>query len=371
MTCVMRMLRFALVTVMFMQLHNSYSQTLEAAQGKGIRVDMNAFDSLRFREVVNPYDTIAYVSGSENAIVNNRNVDSLNDFSGSIKNIYSDKILNKAYDSIVKYPDTYKQFLKNPESIDDKDLIEALNEKFPASPAKNYPHQLSQGDLIESLRNEDLPNLKIPELSELPPLPHGQYKDKYLSEIKELREQNLKQERLDLTELPIDSLSKIASFKRSESFFSKTYFEGIIGILQGKENVTLLQLTPSLGYHFTSTFSMGVGPTMQIKKEAVSHFSASFGARTFMKLEIFEHRAYLQLEDWINFPALTYREKEQHKGNSQHNLLVGGGYLFPISTRLALNLSAMYRITENSTTQDASPFLFRIGISSLKTHSKQ
>lgn len=136
------------------------------------------------------------------------------------------------------------------------------------------------------------------------------------------------------------------------------------------KQVTIFQLSPSLGYHLTPTFSIGLGPNLLLQGEK-QKIGSQWGMRSFVKNEFFNQRLYAQVEDLINFPQMSYQEVESGKFDSQHNLLIGAGYVLPFSKSFGLNSSLLYRIAGQDNVPGnintaSSPWVIRIGISSIK-----
>jgi hypothetical protein len=319
-----------------------------------------------------------------------------------LKTIYSEKQLKFAYDSLLGVLDwnIINQYVQHPETVSNKDLFNALLVRFPAM--KNVTKARQDAMLLSTLANngdpvrafssltalhlDDLKSKKIPDdllaglpdsvLSKLPALSGGQLKSKYLqlkskylSGLDSMRNLNMRKDGLKLAEEKLDKNSKIARIKKRFGLLNKTYFEGVLGFLNGSINgkMTLLQASPALGFKLTNHFSLGAGPNFLLQEEK-RKISAILGMRTFAKMEFLHQRAYSQVEDMINFPRVDKGSVEQRKVNVQHTILAGGGYLIPITKKTILNISILYRMTQIENAQtvggETSPWIFRVGFSS-------
>ncbi len=195
---------------------------------------------------------------------------------------------------------------------------------------------------------------------DLPPLPGSIVKSKYLTGLDSLRKINLKDEQLTLKEQQNSAQSKLAIVQQKPTFWQKSYFEGVLGIWSGKD-ITLYQVSPALGYHFTDYFSVGLGPTLQVHAESKKLY-ANGAFRTFTKIEFLQRQLYLQVEDAMN----PYSTREKAKLD-KHNVFVGGGVLMSMKSPVTLNFSVLYKVNEGKASMsDISPFVFRLGISTIK-----
>lgn len=202
---------------------------------------------------------------------------------------------------------------------------------------------------------------------------YAQYAEKYRMKMDSLRKINLKGAGLSLKEKRLDSLSKESRIRKHTGFFQKIYFEGIVGLLNGGWNgsINLIQLSPSLGYHIHKNVSVGLGPSVVLQTQQ-KKLNAVMGTRSFLKYELLRYNVYLQVEDNLMFPHVDKSTVETKHVDTQHALFTGGGYLLPISKRIALNASVLYRITGDSSMpglSGGSPWIYRIGISSNKASS--
>lgn len=302
------------------------------------------------------------------------------------KKIYSEKFLKKISDSLRENLDinAYRNLVKNPQAFGDKDLLEAVNKKFPAFPdqskyvqdanaLKKSTSKEALPSVSDLLNHDSISGLKVPDhiLAELPPLPGSQLKTKYLSALDSLRSLKLKQEKLLLKEEKISDHAKAALFRKKPGFWDKTYFEGIVGVLNGEESITVVNISPSLGYKITNTFSLGIGPALLLKADH-QNISTSGGMRTFLKTEFFHGRVYTQIENLVGLSKSDPIDNIEKKTTVNNTVSVGGGGLFPLSKTLSLNLLALYKLTGRETQlTGTSPWEFRIGLSLTKRRKQK
>ncbi|MEJ1241747.1 hypothetical protein WBG78_26620 [Chryseolinea sp. T2] len=251
-----------------------------------------------------------------------------------------------------------------------EEMLDALNQKFPGAGEHRFTNDL--GSVTEdSLKSQvpyqdrfpDLHDYKISadHLKDMVPLPGSIVKSKYLRSIDSLRSINLKEEKLKYKEKAVSQHAKLSKFQQRPTFKERSYFEGIVGLITGK-SLTIYSASPALGYHFVDNFSLGAGPNLQVI--AVDRdIKFNGGIRAFSKIEFWKRQLYVQIEDSMN----PWSPKDERIQVDKHNVMVGGGVLLSVKAPVTLNFSMLYNLTENKTTiSDISPFVFRIGISTVK-----
>jgi hypothetical protein len=128
-----------------------------------------------------------------------------------------------------------------------------------------------------------------------------------------------------------------------------------------------IQVSPGLGYRVKENFSIGLGPTLLLSRQN-EKWNVSLGYRAFAKYEIFHQRAYLQTE-YLQDPGQVNSE---YFRQSKHSILAGAGYLLPLSKKLAINICLLYRVNNTAYSQGVqSPWVFRLGLSTIKPDAKQ
>ena len=270
------------------------------------------------------------------------------------RQVYSEKAIKALYDSlgVSKLPDfPLKEISKD-------EFIMLVNEKFSSNSLAG------QDSLTSKLPSGDISSQKLEQaaLLELTPISGLLTKSKYLDNLDSVRKINLKKQGLELEERTVSAISKVTSIRKRQIFWDKTYFEGIIGI-SNIQKFLPLQLSPSLGYHFTKRFSLGIGPVIHIWEKEKGGAMSMIGVRPYIKQEFFKRKAYLQVEYTMN-PSTT---KTEDIILNRHNVLAGGGVLVALSSSISINIALLYQLNENRNEDgNISPWVFRIGISSTK-----
>lgn len=267
--------------------------------------------------------------------------------------IYSERMLEAMLDSLGldKFPSVPLK------ELSDEDLLAMINEKTGGLPSVSQDSMASTLDGATSLADV---GLEQEALGELTPLSGQVVDSKYYQYVDSLRQMNLEEQGLQVKEQGVDEVTKITSLDETETFWNKTYLEGLLGFLGDPENF-VLQLAPALGYHLSDYTSLGLGPVVQISKNDAGTTIANLGFRPFYKQEFFKRRAYLQAE-YIWTPT---REELEDRVITGDQFLGGGGVLIPVSGILNINLSVMYQFNHQSETT-VSPWVVRVGISTLK-----
>ncbi len=154
--------------------------------------------------------------------------------------------------------------------------------------------------------------------------------------------------------------------KKSNPFQSDRFFTGgDFGLVFG--DVTLIDISPFLGYKVTDKFWTGIGATYQYYRNTnyVPDIKTSvYGGRVFGRYyvgiieNLFAHAEY----EVLNYDALfmdpfgyVYQQRL-----TAHNILVGAGYSQPISENSSLDLMILYNLNENSQSLYSNPVI-RLG----------
>lgn len=328
---------------------------------------------------------VASTADSLLAMMNRKEIDSIKSIVNTIakKKVYSEKQWKKLYDSLVTLPNVNQPAM--PEfpikEVNERELVDAVNQKFFAgkdsieSGWKNLP-DVPNGN-VENPANglsvptelpsaPDLKELKLPVESKLTlrELPGSVIPTSYLKDVDSIRNLRLDASRLKLDEKKVAAEETMVAFKDKPSFWDRSYFEGVVGVGAG-ENV-IVQAAPTIGYHFTDYLSLGIGPNILVK-ESDKELDATVGGKAFFKAEFLKRQGYFQVEDIMDTYGITSAEEPSKKFYEQHNIFIGGGWLLSIKAPVTINFSALYCVTENETVQSQfSPFVFRIGISTVK-----
>ncbi|MBT1708774.1 hypothetical protein KK062_11090 [Fulvivirgaceae bacterium PWU5] len=301
----------------------------------------------------------------------------------AVEKVYSEKQWKLWRDSLTKIPDSnippIPKTLPAKKEVSEQELAHAVREAFfnnSDSLSGKYTARDSLDGLTQRLpnagivdknltRTPDLSEVKLPAsaLQRLSPLEGRTLKSKYLTSLDSIRKVNLKGEHLQLKEQATSAQGKLSLFRKKPSFLDRSYFEGVLGVSGG--DFTILQLSPSLGYHFTDYLSFGLGPNLVLREET-KKMVTTVGVKTFIKAEFFKRQAYLQAEDVMDSYAV-YGSREKRNLFEQHNVFVGAGYLISISSPLTFNLAVLYKVNDTAfSLHEFSPWVFRIGISTIK-----
>lgn len=150
------------------------------------------------------------------------------------------------------------------------------------------------------------------------------------------------------------------------------YFGGNLGASFG--TITFIDVSPMVGYRITPSFSVGVGATYQYWKDSryTPDFKQSiYGGRLFSRYVIaedflgagnlFAHAEYEQLYAKVPYddPNTGLRKERTEPFPS---FFIGGGLAFPIGSRSAFTISALYNpfYDENQTIY-GTPLQIRVG----------
>lgn len=163
---------------------------------------------------------------------------------------------------------------------------------------------------------------------------------------------NREKGKLQVKSNQIDGNQTVAVLKEKQSFLDIAYFEGVFNVLNTSDDIRITNLSPSLGLELKDGVSFGIGPTISIADE-----TAIVGARSFLKVFAIKN-SYVQLED--SYSGI-YRLEEQ--SGTRHNVMIGGGYLFSVSSRVGLNIGLLYSFHP---VMDDSPIVFRVGLSAFE-----
>jgi hypothetical protein len=319
-------------------------------------------------------NSITHIVDSVSALKDQADLENLKQSLLGSKKVYSEKFIKKMYDSlgVAKGDSLFKTASSLAKTETPKeDLLAKINGGASEKELNGVGYdpekrslRIADADKLNALPDQvarqDISTLKLPDsvLSGLTPLQGRLMNSKNMSLIDSMRDVALKAKKQSLQEEQVTEDLKRSVVKKKPRFIDKTYFEGIIGFVSDS-TLNVLQLSPSLGYHFTDFLSVGLGPNLQLQIDD-RKVNALAGMRTFIKAEVWKQRLYLQVEDNVSDTKVG-KERVRVAG---HSVMTGGGVLLPISKSLALNLSALYKVYQD--TPQASPWVFRVGISSIK-----
>jgi hypothetical protein len=301
-------------------------------------------------------------------------------------NVFSLNKLKLYFDSLgISKLDTLKALQISKQKMSDEDLLKAINTSFdkPSTPELPYnqkdlmrqempdapdlsPDQLTNAVQTPELPEVDLSKYSLPKesLKELAPLRSYKFPADSLLMIDSLRRLNLEKDKMLMKQEQVTDKIKKATVLPKPNFFDRSFWEGHIGYLELDDYKTL-QFAPTFGQYLAEKFSVGLGPNITIQ-ERDRTWQILWGYRAFAKYEFIPQRVYAQSEYVVDPIPSGGNETTKRRRNSA---LLGAGYVHPLSGKLGINFSLLYRVKQSSPEYN-SPWLFRVGLSSFKSGQK-
>ena len=145
-----------------------------------------------------------------------------------------------------------------------------------------------------------------------------------------------------------------------ENFKDRIFFGGNLGLQFG--TITLIEISPLVGYKITDDLSAGLGFTYQFYKDTrfdPDYSTNIIGGRVFARYYIYkDFFAHTEVEV-LNYDA--YFWTSNYKENiTITNVLVGGGYSQWISQRASVNIMILWNLNEDINSLYSNPII-RIG----------
>ena len=161
------------------------------------------------------------------------------------------------------------------------------------------------------------------------------------------------------------SCSNIYGQSNSEkrSFEDRIFVGGTLGAQFG--NVTLVEISPLVGYKITEKFSSGLGATYiyyRVKGNTSypTYETHIYGGRIFSQYQIIE-----SILGYTEFEVLNLDVQDPNtyelKRDNVYSWLVGGAYIQPIGNRSSLNIYLLWDLIEDLNSPYQNPIV-RIGI---------
>lgn len=285
--------------------------------------------------------------------------------------IYSEKKLKQMYDSLgLSKMDTLLALAASKREVTKEEMLDAINFTMPPAPSdklsgEEYLNESKK--LTEGYERPDLSSMKLPTdaLRELAPMRGYHIPTDSIPFLDSLRNLNLRRSDLKLKQKEVSRDLEEAIAEERPKFWDRAYVDGILSYLKDGD-ANLFQLSPSLGYHFTSRLSLGLGPSILVKSER-KKLIAAVGYRAFLRMDVLPKRLYAQLEDNVEPGSI----RSENIRGAKHSILTGMGLLVPVSRLTAINVLLMYRVNnDNYAGGSASPWVFRLGISNFKSAGK-
>lgn len=161
---------------------------------------------------------------------------------------------------------------------------------------------------------------------------------------------------------PLSAQNEDANLHKENSFKSHLFFGGGFGLQFG--SVTLIELSPLVGYKVTPKLGIGVSPTYKYYSYNNSYYSSSrlenniYGGSIFARYMIFENIfAHAEYESLFYNIKVSGYPTDMRQYNS---LLVGGGYRQQISGNAAMNIMVLWNLNDTPDSPYTNPII-RIG----------
>jgi len=151
--------------------------------------------------------------------------------------------------------------------------------------------------------------------------------------------------------------------QKKPSFKDKLYFGGGLGLQFGQ--VTLIDVSPMVGYKLTSRIHPGIGLTYSYyndKRYSIPISYSTYGGSVFTRIFLFES-LYAQAEaEYLNIKVFTFTGTSTYTTNRQwiDSYLVGGGYYQKIGERSGMYLTILWNLNQTELTPYSNPVM-RIG----------
>lgn len=150
--------------------------------------------------------------------------------------------------------------------------------------------------------------------------------------------------------------------QKKTDFKSHLFFGGGFGLQFG--SVTLIELSPLVGYKVTPKLGIGLSPTYKYYSYRNSYYSSSrlennvYGGSIFVRYMIFENIfAHAEYESLFYNIKVTGYPTDMRQYNS---VLVGGGYRQQISANAAMNLMVLWNLNDTPDSPYTNPVI-RVG----------
>ena len=153
------------------------------------------------------------------------------------------------------------------------------------------------------------------------------------------------------------------NMQKKSDFKSHLFFGGGFGLQFG--SVTLIELSPLVGYKVTPKLGIGLSPTYKYYSYKNAYYSSSrlennvYGGSIFARYMIFEnifaHAEYESLFYNIKVPGYPIDMRQYN------SFLVGGGYRQQISANAAMNLMVLWNLNDTPDSPYTNPII-RIGV---------
>lgn len=152
------------------------------------------------------------------------------------------------------------------------------------------------------------------------------------------------------------------NLQKKSDFKSHLFYGGGFGLQFG--SVTLIELSPLIGYKVTPKLGIGLSPTYKYYSYKNSYYSSSrlennvYGGSIFARYMIFENIfAHAEYESLFYNIKVTGYPTDMRQYNS---VLVGGGYRQQIGSNAAMNLMVLWNLNDTPDSPYTNPVI-RVG----------
>lgn len=153
---------------------------------------------------------------------------------------------------------------------------------------------------------------------------------------------------------------KAVDFDNDPSFLDRVYVGGGLGF-STSNNLTVITLSPIVGYMITQNLSAGLGVQYQYVNDKFFDTNYNiYGGNVFTRYNF--NQFFLQTEyNRLNLPIFDFSGNDTRV--SRDRFLIGGGIAQPIGKRARINVVGFYDVLYAEPSVFASPWVFRVFIS--------
>jgi len=158
----------------------------------------------------------------------------------------------------------------------------------------------------------------------------------------------------------INTSAQQKNIENKGSFKDRIFLGGNLGLQFG--TITLIEISPLLGYKITDDFSAGIGFTYQYYKDTrfnPDYSTNIFGGRIFARYYIYQDFFAHSEVEVLNYDAYYWPSNDKDNITIT-NVLVGGGYNQHVSQRASVSIMILWNLNEDINSLYSNP-IFRVG----------
>src|SRR5690606_16595858 len=134
-----------------------------------------------------------------------------------------------------------------------------------------------------------------------------------------------------------------------------------IGIL--RNDFTVLNVSPNLGYNVTKNISFGLGLSLQHTGDKNALVVTAIDYKIFGRYEFLKNRCFVQSEYITLIPGMSYLKVKEGDYDFNDTVLLGGGMSLHLKGKKALSFAILYNLNDNiGTPAYESKVITRLGI---------